>query len=83
MTIEAESSITHDGVGQRSSFQGGAEQKCDIGPDVSRKIRIQTGVLSRLIRDYTFYVSDSDNILEQIDRMKVCRRIASLNFCEG
>ena len=43
-------------------------------PDINslcRKIKIQTGVVSRLIKDHSFYVADSEKALSKLEDMKV------------
>ena len=36
-----------------------------------KKIRIQSGVVARLIKEHKFYVSESDRILAEVEQMKV------------
>lgn len=36
-----------------------------------RKIKIQSGVVSRLIKDHTFYVTESEKALSKLEDMKV------------
>ena len=61
----------------------------DALPDASRtesenpllkKVRIQTGVLTRLMKDHALYVTESDRILAEVERMKVWL-ISTLPYC--
>ena len=49
-------------------------KKVDSFPETPelKKVRIQTGVVSRLLKEHAFYASDSEKLLQQIDEMKVC-----------
>ena len=39
-------------------------------PD-SKKLRIQTGVVSRLLKEHAFYLADAQKLLQRIEEMKV------------
>jgi hypothetical protein len=46
-----------------------------------KKIRIQSGVVARLMKDHIFYVEESDRIIHQVELMKVwIRRSLSLEI---
>ena len=42
-----------------------------------KKIRIQIGVLTRLMNDHALYVTESDRILAEVERMKVWNVVLS------
>jgi hypothetical protein len=45
-----------------------------VSPDTEimfKKIRIQLGVVSRLIKEHSYYIKDSGSLLRQVEEMKV------------
>jgi hypothetical protein len=46
--------------------------EADIRPNgIAKKIRIHIGVITRLLKDQAFYLSDADKVLAKINEMKV------------
>jgi hypothetical protein len=41
-----------------------------VKPETIRQVKIQKGVLSRLMKEHSFYVQDAEKILKQIEDMK-------------
>lgn len=41
-----------------------------VKPEIIRQVKIQNGVLSRLMKEHAFYVKDAEKILKQIEDMK-------------
>jgi hypothetical protein len=37
-----------------------------------KKVRIQTGVIGRLLKDHLYYAADCGKLLDTINRMRVC-----------
>lgn len=71
MAIEAESRREGHVNANSSSDKNLPLLSLDIASDLAKKIRIQTGVMTRLMKDYSLYISESHTILEQIEKMKV------------
>ena len=45
--------------------------RSEVENPVLKKVRIQIGVLTRLMKDHALYVSESDRILAEVEKMKV------------
>ena len=74
------SDSTSDQLVTNSLAPGNAkpQQKSDIrSNETVKKLRIQIGVVSRLLKDQAFYLADADKVLAKIDDMKVCHEVTN------
>jgi hypothetical protein len=49
----------------------GTFKNCDISAQDCKTLRINIGVVSRLIKEHTYYIKDSEKLLAQVDAMRV------------
>jgi hypothetical protein len=72
MTIEVVTREEAETRAELSSSETRDDQLAVEGEDMFKKIRIHSGVVSRLLKDYSYYVAESERVLEQVEQMKVC-----------